>query len=100
MAKLAVQVTSGGDLDYSGTSRAFESIRESASSGDSSAKDRAAEIAEDWDAMAERCEEVGHLTEYIRGTTVILTETDCRDNASLWRQLTEHAIWKDERSPP
>ena len=91
MAKLAVQVTANGDLDISSPSRAYQRIADSVSNGCDSSKQQAAEIADEWEQRAERANEVGHVTEFLRGNTVQLDESDCSEQEQLWRQLTEHA---------
>jgi len=91
MARLAVQVTANGDLDISSPSRAFQRIADSVSNGCDSSKQQAAEIADEWEQRAERASEVGHVTEYLRGSTVEMDEADCSEQEQLWRQLTEHA---------
>ena len=91
MARLAVQVTANGELDVSSPSRAYQRIADSVSNGCDSSKQKAAEIADEWEQRAERANEVGHVTEFLRGNTVQLDESDCSEQEQLWRQLTEHA---------
>lgn len=91
MARLAVQVTANGDLDISSPSRAYQRIADSVSNGCDSSKQQAAKIADEWEQRAERANEVGHVTEFLRGNTVQLDESDCSEQEQLWRQLTEHA---------
>ena len=62
-----------------------------AQNGCDSSKQKAAEIADEWEQRAERANEVGHVTEFLRGNTVQLDESDCSEQEQLWRQLTEHA---------
>ena len=90
MAKLPVQVTGDGTLDFSRATNAYREMASASSNGCQDTKRRASDIADEWDERARRCEEVGTQTEQIRGTTVIMDLQACETNAALWRLLTEH----------
>jgi hypothetical protein len=90
MAKLPVQVTGDGTLDFSRATNAYREMASASSNGCQDTKQRASDIADEWDERARRCEKVGTQTEEIRGTTVVMDLQACETNAALWRLLTEH----------
>jgi len=92
MAKLPVQVTGDGTLDFSRVTKAYTTMANASRHGCRETKQRASDIADQWDERATRCEEVGTQTEQIRGTTVVMDLQACETNAALWRLLTEHKL--------